>query len=85
VGKVNFLKSASSAGSRIRNDYLPSLKLFARLDMNVVYQILKGIFECARLDLSVKVYRDELPLGIIILYVFRHSVPPNRSCSLFQY
>jgi hypothetical protein len=85
VGKVNFLKSASSAGSRIRNDHLPSLKLFARLDMNIVCQIMKGIFECARLDLSVKVYRYELPLGIIMLYVFRYSAPPKRSRSLFQY
>jgi hypothetical protein len=40
---------------------------------------MKAIFKRPRQDLSVKVYRYELPLGIIKILISRHPVLPKRS------
>ena len=41
----------------------------------VVNEVMKAILKRPRQDLPIKVYRYELPLGIIIPFVFRH-IPP---------
>ena len=41
----------------------------------VVNEVMKAMFKGPRKDLPIKVYRYELPLGIIILFVSRHISP----------
>ena len=89
VEKVTFLKTASSAGSKIENYFLPS-KVLRILGAMFLFSWsscrgkrnhprMKAIFECTGQDLSVKVDRYELALRIIKFFVSRHPVPPKRS------
>jgi len=51
----------------------------------LVDEVMKAILKGSRQDLSVKVYRYELPLGIIIVLISRHPVLLSGPRSLLRY